>query len=54
MSYLVPSTSRTPIDCCDRSTLTDPSLLRVIQENEILVWGGDIRDKEAWSGMCRT
>ncbi|KAI0683522.1 hypothetical protein C8Q76DRAFT_762755 [Earliella scabrosa] len=32
-----------------RSTLTDPSLLRVIQENEILVWGGDIRDREAWS-----
>ncbi|RPD56562.1 hypothetical protein L226DRAFT_531309 [Lentinus tigrinus ALCF2SS1-7] len=32
-----------------RSTLTDPSLLRVIQENDILVWGGDIRDREAWS-----
>ncbi|KAI1792217.1 hypothetical protein LXA43DRAFT_1007112 [Ganoderma leucocontextum] len=32
-----------------RSTLTDPSFLRVIQENEILVWGGDIRDREAWS-----
>ncbi|TFK78398.1 hypothetical protein K466DRAFT_668456 [Polyporus arcularius HHB13444] len=31
-----------------RSTLTDPSLLRVIQENDILVWGGDIRDREAW------
>ncbi len=33
-----------------RSTLTDPSLLRVIQENDILVWGGDIRDREAWGG----
>ncbi|TBU28177.1 hypothetical protein BD311DRAFT_664028 [Dichomitus squalens] len=32
-----------------RSTLTDPSFLRIIQENEILVWGGDIRDREAWS-----
>ncbi|KAI0746339.1 hypothetical protein C8Q80DRAFT_767238 [Daedaleopsis nitida] len=32
-----------------RSTLTDPSLLRVIQENDLLVWGGDIRDREAWS-----
>ncbi|KAM5543848.1 hypothetical protein V8D89_002465 [Ganoderma adspersum] len=32
-----------------RSTLTDPSFLRAIQENEILVWGGDIRDREAWS-----
>ncbi|KAH9855493.1 hypothetical protein C2E23DRAFT_724045 [Lenzites betulinus] len=32
-----------------RSTLTDPALVRVIQENDILVWGGDIRDREAWS-----
>ncbi|KAI8973135.1 hypothetical protein BD414DRAFT_425237 [Trametes punicea] len=32
-----------------RSTLTDPAFVRVIQENDILVWGGDIRDKEAWS-----
>lgn len=26
--------------------------MRLIQENDILVWGGDIRDKEAWSGEC--
>ncbi|KAI0328746.1 hypothetical protein GY45DRAFT_1325890 [Cubamyces sp. BRFM 1775] len=32
-----------------RSTLTDPTLVRIIQENDILVWGGDIRDREAWS-----
>ncbi|KAI0354051.1 hypothetical protein OH77DRAFT_1426463 [Trametes cingulata] len=32
-----------------RSTLTDPALVRLIQENDILVWGGDIRDREAWS-----
>ncbi|KAI0666425.1 hypothetical protein C8Q78DRAFT_1083037 [Trametes maxima] len=32
-----------------RSTLTDPSLVRLIQENDILVWGSDIRDREAWS-----
>ncbi|KAI0916589.1 hypothetical protein AcV5_003038 [Taiwanofungus camphoratus] len=32
-----------------RSTLTDPTLVRLIQENDILVWGGDIRDKEPWS-----
>ncbi|EPS97134.1 hypothetical protein FOMPIDRAFT_110679 [Fomitopsis schrenkii] len=32
-----------------RSTLTDPTLLKLIQENEIMVWGGDIRDREAWS-----
>ncbi|KZT06631.1 uncharacterized protein LAESUDRAFT_743249 [Laetiporus sulphureus 93-53] len=32
-----------------RSTLTDPSFIKVIQDNDIIVWGGDIRDKEAWS-----
>ncbi|KAI0655019.1 hypothetical protein C8Q70DRAFT_1047654 [Cubamyces menziesii] len=32
-----------------RSTLTDPTFVRIIQENDILVWGGDIRDREAWS-----
>ncbi|OSC98843.1 hypothetical protein PYCCODRAFT_1374324 [Trametes coccinea BRFM310] len=32
-----------------RSTLTDPAFVRIIQENDILVWGGDIRDREAWS-----
>ncbi|KAH9916742.1 uncharacterized protein BXZ73DRAFT_53631 [Epithele typhae] len=31
-----------------RSTLTDPSFLRVIQENDMFVWGGDIRDRDAW------
>lgn len=34
-----------------RSTLTDSTLLKVIQEEDIMVWGGDIRDREAWSGM---
>ncbi|CDO76399.1 hypothetical protein BN946_scf184937.g13 [Trametes cinnabarina] len=32
-----------------RSTLTDPAFVRIIQENDVLVWGGDIRDREAWS-----
>ncbi|KAI0635398.1 hypothetical protein C8Q77DRAFT_1107844 [Trametes polyzona] len=32
-----------------RSTLTDPTFVRLIQENDILVWGGDIRDRDAWS-----
>ncbi|KAJ3522814.1 hypothetical protein NM688_g8821 [Phlebia brevispora] len=32
-----------------RSTLTDPEFVRLIQENDILVWGGDIRDRDAWS-----
>lgn len=32
-----------------RGTLTDPQFLRIIQDNDILVWGGDIRDRDAWS-----
>ncbi|CCM01252.1 uncharacterized protein FIBRA_03301 [Fibroporia radiculosa] len=32
-----------------RSTLTDPTLLKLVQENDIIVWGGDIRDKDPWS-----
>ncbi|KAH9925980.1 uncharacterized protein B0H18DRAFT_1007240 [Fomitopsis serialis] len=32
-----------------RGTLTDPTLIKLIQDNDILVWGGDIRDREAWS-----
>ncbi|KZT70698.1 hypothetical protein DAEQUDRAFT_688992 [Daedalea quercina L-15889] len=31
------------------NTLTDPTLLKLIQDNDITVWGGDIRDREAWS-----
>lgn len=37
-----------------RSTLADPTFVRIVQENDILVWGGDIRDRDAWSGWsCR-
>ncbi|OCH92438.1 hypothetical protein OBBRIDRAFT_452074 [Obba rivulosa] len=32
-----------------RSTLTDPTLVQLLIDSDILVWGGDIRDKEAWS-----
>ncbi|KAF5310237.1 hypothetical protein D9619_010439 [Psilocybe cf. subviscida] len=32
-----------------RSTLTDPALIKTLQDNSILVWGGDVRDREAWS-----
>ncbi|THH01011.1 hypothetical protein EW026_g1611 [Hermanssonia centrifuga] len=31
-----------------RSTLTDPDFVRLLQENDILIWGGDIRDRDAW------
>ena len=33
-----------------RGTLADPSFVRIIQENDIMIWGGDIRDRDAWSG----
>jgi FAS-associated factor 2 len=31
-------------------TLTDPTFVSILYENNILVWGGDVRDHEAWSG----
>ena len=33
-----------------RSTLTDINFVRTLHNNDIVVWGGDVRDKEAWSG----
>lgn len=33
-----------------RTTLTDPDFVRLMHENNFLVWGGDIRDRDAWSG----
>jgi hypothetical protein len=35
-----------------RSTLTDPGFVKTLYENDIIVWGGDVRDREAWSGGC--
>lgn len=35
--------------CC-RSTLTDPALVKLLYDNNVAVWGGDVRDTEAWSG----
>ncbi|KAJ8507614.1 hypothetical protein ONZ45_g10032 [Pleurotus djamor] len=32
-----------------RQTLTDSKFVKLLQENDILVWGGDVRDHEAWS-----
>ncbi|KIJ12714.1 hypothetical protein PAXINDRAFT_136808 [Paxillus involutus ATCC 200175] len=31
-----------------RSTLTDPGFVRVLTENNFVVWGGDVRDKVSW------
>lgn len=33
-----------------RSTLTDPELVHLMHENNFLVWGGEIRDQDAWGG----
>ncbi|KAI0689671.1 hypothetical protein BC835DRAFT_1368079 [Cytidiella melzeri] len=32
-----------------RGTLTDPEFVRVLRDNDFAVWGGDIRDRDAWS-----
>lgn len=32
-----------------RTTLTDPHFVNFLQNNDFIAWGGDIRDKEAWS-----
>jgi FAS-associated factor 2 len=33
-----------------RTTLTDPGLVKLLYDNDVIVWGGDVRDQEAWSG----
>ncbi|KAF9561731.1 hypothetical protein CPC08DRAFT_688673 [Agrocybe pediades] len=32
-----------------RSTLTDPAFVKTLYENDIIVWGGDVRYREAWN-----
>ncbi|KAF8154634.1 hypothetical protein B0H34DRAFT_676376 [Crassisporium funariophilum] len=32
-----------------RSTLTDSAFVKILYDNDIIVWGGDVRDQEAWS-----
>ncbi|KDQ52933.1 hypothetical protein JAAARDRAFT_39881 [Jaapia argillacea MUCL 33604] len=32
-----------------RRTLTDPRFVKLLSENNFVVWGGDIRDREPWS-----
>jgi hypothetical protein len=32
-----------------RTTLTDPQFVNFLKLNNFVVWGGDIRDKDAWS-----
>ncbi|KAG9311325.1 hypothetical protein JVU11DRAFT_8423 [Chiua virens] len=34
-----------------RSTLTNPGFVRMLGDNNFVVWGGDIRDKDAWDGQ---
>ncbi|KAJ7198781.1 hypothetical protein GGX14DRAFT_468850 [Mycena pura] len=36
-----------------RTTLTDPTLVRLLHANDILVWGGDVRDREAYSASLK-
>jgi hypothetical protein len=37
-----------------RATLTNPDFVKALYYNNILVWGGDVRDVEAWNGMSNT
>ncbi|KAJ6567659.1 hypothetical protein DFH09DRAFT_1261410 [Mycena vulgaris] len=36
-----------------RTTLTDPTLVRLLHANDIVVWGGDVRDREAYSASLK-
>ncbi|KAJ7489513.1 hypothetical protein FB451DRAFT_1390665 [Mycena latifolia] len=36
-----------------RTTLTDPALVRLLHTNDIVVWGGDVRDREAYSASLK-
>ncbi|KAK7023784.1 UBX domain-containing protein [Favolaschia claudopus] len=36
-----------------RTTLTDPTFVRLLHEHNILVWGGDVRDREAYSASLK-
>lgn len=38
-----------------RLTLTDSAFVKSLSDNDIIVWGGDVRDQEAWGGkFCHT
>ncbi|KAJ7083737.1 hypothetical protein B0H15DRAFT_911810 [Mycena belliarum] len=36
-----------------RTTLTDPMLVRMLHANDVVVWGGDVRDREAYSASLK-
>ncbi|GLB41111.1 putative UBA-like domain containing protein [Lyophyllum shimeji] len=36
-----------------RTTLTDPNFVKLLHENNMVVWGGDVRDQEAWSAAAK-
>ncbi|KAJ7740899.1 hypothetical protein DFH07DRAFT_905360 [Mycena maculata] len=36
-----------------RTTLTDPALVRLLHENNVLVWGGDVRDRDPHSAALK-
>ncbi|KAJ6466984.1 hypothetical protein C8R45DRAFT_1079465 [Mycena sanguinolenta] len=36
-----------------RTTLTDSTLVQLLHTNDILVWGGDVRDREAYSASLK-
>lgn len=34
--------------------MTDPTLVNLLHKHEFIVWGGDVRERDAWSGVCNT
>jgi FAS-associated factor 2 len=35
-----------------REVLTDPEFVRTLTDNQILVWGGDVRERDGYQSMC--
>ena len=49
-SVLLCAYNHIQLNITDRSTLTNTAFVQLLHDNNIVVWGGDVRDKDAWSG----
>ena len=38
-----------PLTHC-RRTLTDPDLINLLAQEDVICWGGDVRDRDAYQG----
>ena len=39
-----------PFHITHRTTHTDPKLVRMMDDNDFVIWGGDLRDRISWDG----